>query len=49
MRQQYEWTLLDTFDWLNPCYELCQDHRTVAQQRLDKVDSAPGLAWAVKP
>lgn len=51
--QQYEWTLLDTFDWLNPRYEICQDHREVAALLrtlgLNEVRSRPGLAWAVKP
>ena len=50
--QQYEWTLLDTFDWLNPRYEICQDHREVANLLrgigLNDVASAPGLAWARK-
>jgi len=50
--QQYEWTVLDTFDWLNPHYELCQDHREVAklltEMGLSEVEARPGLAWAVK-
>lgn len=53
LAQQWEWTLLDTFDWLNPRYEICQNHREVAgllrELGLDQVDSRPGLAWAVKP
>jgi len=52
LRQQYEWTLLDTFDWFNPRYEICQDHREVAKLLsglgLREVVSAPGLAWANK-
>lgn len=52
LAQQWEWTLLDTFDWLNPRYEVCQDHRRVAELLrslgLDGVDSAPGLAWGVR-
>jgi hypothetical protein len=52
VRQQYEWTLLDTFDWFNPRYEICQDHRQVAtllgDLGLRDVASAPGLAWATK-
>jgi SAM-dependent methyltransferase len=52
VRQQYEWTLLDTFDWLNPRYEICQDHREVAKllndMGLSDVAAAPGLAWARK-
>ncbi|WP_041042102.1 methyltransferase domain-containing protein [Paramagnetospirillum magnetotacticum] len=51
--QQYEWTVLDTFDWLNPHYEICQDHREVADLLrglgVDEVASAPGLAWGRKP
>lgn len=50
--QQYEWTLLDTFDWLNPHYEICQDHHEVrallADMGLADVGSQPGLAWATK-
>ncbi|MBC7952385.1 MAG: methyltransferase domain-containing protein [Rhodospirillaceae bacterium] len=53
LAQQYEWTLLDTFDWLNPSYEICQDHRKVAGllegAGLAKVGSEPGLAWAERP
>ena len=51
--QQYEWTLLDTFDWYNPHYEICQNHREVAEllqgEGLLDVGSQPGLAWARKP
>src|SRR5262245_60767158 len=50
--QQYQWTLLDTFDWLNPRYEICQDHHEVAKLLRDMgladVASARGLAWATK-
>ncbi len=53
LRQQYDWTLLDTFDWYGPRYEQCQDHGQVAGllQGLDlaEVDSRPGLAWARRP
>lgn len=53
VEQQYEWTVLDTFDWLNPHYEICQDHRDVAEllraQGLTEVSSTDGLAWATKP
>jgi 2-polyprenyl-3-methyl-5-hydroxy-6-metoxy-1,4-benzoquinol methylase/uncharacterized protein YbaR (Trm112 family) len=52
LRQQFIWTLLDTFDWYSPRYETRQDHRRVADLLrglgLDQVDSAPGLAWAVQ-
>lgn len=51
--QQRTMTLLDTFDWYGPRFEIRQDHREVrallSRLGLDRVDSAPGLAWAVKP
>lgn len=53
LRQQYEWTLLDTFDWFNPRYEICQDHREVARllsdEKLADIDSTAGLVWARRP
>lgn len=53
LRQQFLWTLLDTFDWYSPRYEIRQSHASVAAllQRagLRDVRSAPGLAWALKP
>lgn len=53
LRQQFAWTLLDTFDWYSPRYEIRQEHTKVAAllhaAGLTDVDSAPGLAWAVKP
>lgn len=49
IRQQFMWTLLDTFDWYSPQYEFRQSHMTVAnvlrQAGLEDVTSAPGLAW----
>lgn len=52
LRQQYDWTLLDTFDWYGPRYEQCQNHTRVARLLdglgLAEVDSRPGLAWARK-
>jgi SAM-dependent methyltransferase len=52
-RQQFLWTLLDTFDWYSPRYEIRQSHASIAAllQRagLSDVQSAPGLAWALKP
>ncbi len=51
--QQFNMTLLDTVDWYGPLYEIRQDHRKVAdllnEEGLVKIESAPGLAWAVKP
>lgn len=48
-RQQFVWTLLDTFDWYSPRYEFRQSHVKVAdilrRAGLEAVDSAPGLAW----
>lgn len=53
LAQQFRWTLLDTFDWYSPRYELRQSHRQVAallrEAGLAEIDSQPGLAWAVKP
>ncbi|MBT3359049.1 MAG: methyltransferase domain-containing protein [Rhodospirillales bacterium] len=52
LRQQYDLTLLDTVDWYGPRYEIRQDHKQVAallsEEGLDQVESAAGLAWAVK-
>lgn len=53
LAQQFRWTLLDTFDWYSPRYEIRQSHWQVAsllrESGLAEVDSQPGLAWAVKP
>ncbi|MEO5373535.1 MAG: methyltransferase domain-containing protein [Alphaproteobacteria bacterium] len=50
LRQQFIWTLLDTFDWYSPRYENRQRHHEVAnllrKMGLKEVDSADGLAWA---
>lgn len=52
-RQQFVWTLLDTFDWYSPRYEIRQSHAQVAailrRAGLANVTSAPGLAWGQKP
>jgi 2-polyprenyl-3-methyl-5-hydroxy-6-metoxy-1,4-benzoquinol methylase len=52
-RQQFVWTLLDTFDWYSPRYEIRQSHAQVATilrcAGLANVTSAPGLAWGQKP
>lgn len=51
--QQYRWTLLDTFDWYGPSFEISQDHREVAEwlhgAGLVDLDSAPGIARARAP
>lgn len=48
--QQRTWTLLDTFDWYGPKYEIRQDHRHVAgllrNMGLAEIESRPGLVWA---
>jgi 2-polyprenyl-3-methyl-5-hydroxy-6-metoxy-1,4-benzoquinol methylase len=50
--QQRTWTLLDTFDWYGPKYEIRQSHREVADlvgvTGLTGIDSRPGLVWAQK-
>ncbi len=51
--QQYAWTVLDTFDWYAPQYELRQHHRAVEELVKDvglvDVDSEPGLVRGHKP
>lgn len=51
--QQFQWTLLDTFDWYSPRYEIRQSHARIASLLrslgLEQVDSRPGVAWAIKP
>ena len=53
VRQQFIWTLLDTFDWYSPRYEIRQSHLAVAdvlrRAGLAEVNSAPGLAWGRMP
>lgn len=53
IRQQFVWTLLDTFDWYSPRYEKRQKHTDVAEilrgAGLVEVESAPGLAWGARP
>ena len=50
---QYEWTLLDTFDWYNPRYDQPQRHTRAAellrQAGLTDVESGHGIARAKKP
>ena len=51
--QQYDWTLLDTFDWYGARFEKRQHHDRVADILTDAgladVESAPGLAWGRRP
>ncbi|MDA0239718.1 MAG: class I SAM-dependent methyltransferase [Proteobacteria bacterium] len=51
--QQYEWTLLDTFDWYSPVYEKCQRYRDVATMVEDAgmidIEASPGLVRATRP
>ena len=50
--QQRTWTLLDTFDWYGPKYEIRQNHQEVAElvrkAGLIEVESQSGLAWGRK-
>ena len=52
LSQQYNMTLLDTIDWYGPMYEIRQDHKKIADllndAGMDQVETASGLAWAVK-
>ncbi|MEC9206517.1 MAG: class I SAM-dependent methyltransferase [Pseudomonadota bacterium] len=51
--QQFEWTLLDTFDWYNPIYDQPQRHVRVAEilseEGLEAVTSNPGIARGRQP
>ncbi len=51
--QQFELTLLDTFDWYNPRYDEPQRHARVAEIRseegLTDVTPGPGIARGQKP
>ena len=48
--QQFEWTLLDTFDWYNPRYDQPQRHRRAAEildeEGMGDIVSAPGIVRA---
>ncbi|OFX11356.1 MAG: hypothetical protein A2516_05645 [Alphaproteobacteria bacterium RIFOXYD12_FULL_60_8] len=52
IKQQFIWTLLDTFDWYSPRYENRQRKETVKrvlmEEGLLEVEVADGLAWALK-
>lgn len=51
--QQYAWTLLDTFDWYGPKYELRQSHRRLGtllrELAMSDVRTRPGVIQATKP
>lgn len=51
--QQFTWTLLDTFDWYGPRYELRQDHRQVVrmldEMGLDAIEGQEGIVRARAP
>ena len=51
--QQFEWTLLDTFDWYNPIYDQPQRHARIAkilsEEGLETVASRPGIACGRRP
>lgn len=48
--QQRTWTLLDTFDWYGPKYEIRQNHHEVAallkKLGMAEIGAQPGLVWA---
>ncbi len=51
--QQYTWTLLDTFDWYGPKYELRQNHHRLGvllgELDLSDIRTRPGVVQATKP
>ncbi len=50
--QQYLWTLLDTYDWYGPKYEIRQKHVRIAELLrelgLSEIEARPGVARGVK-
>lgn len=52
LKQQFAWTLLDTFDWYSPRYENRQDKVRVKalmeEMDLENVTVEDGLGWATK-
>jgi SAM-dependent methyltransferase len=50
--QQYQWTLLDTFDWYSPRYELRQKYRRISQvleaSGMIRLDASPGIVRGIK-
>jgi len=53
LTQQFTWSLLDTFDWYGPRYELRQDHREVMgmlqELGLDAIEGQQGIVRARAP
>lgn len=53
LAQEYRWTVLDTFDWYGPHYELRQHHREVARLLarlgLEEIVAEPGIVSAHVP
>lgn len=53
LQQEYLWTLLDTFDWYGPRYEIRQDHREVMKllegMHLEDVRGRKGVVTARAP
>jgi SAM-dependent methyltransferase len=51
--QQYTWTLLDTFDWYSPRFEIAQNHREVgallADAGLTAIETDDGIARGTMP
>ncbi len=51
--QQFEWTLLDTFDWYNPRYDTPQRHGAVAglleREGLEVIEARPGVVNGRRP
>jgi len=52
-QQQYDWTLLDTFDWYGPRYEKRQRHsrlgELLTELKMENIRTRPGVVQAVKP
>lgn len=52
-RQQYIWTLLDTYDWYGPKYEIRQRHGRIGallgELGLTEIEARPGVARGIKP
>jgi SAM-dependent methyltransferase/uncharacterized protein YbaR (Trm112 family) len=53
LRQEYQWTVLDTFDWYGPKHELRQDYRAVARLlsdlQMQDIIARPGVVTARAP
>ena len=52
-QQQHDWTLLDTFDWYGPHYELRQRHTRLGallgELNMKNIKARPGVVQASKP